>query len=155
MQARTATSQAGFTLLELVVILVLMGSLSAAIFLHWTPGSASLNAQAGQLARTLRHAQALALGQSRRLTFEVQSTTAYAISDAGTVITDPQGLSQTYSLVNGATLTGSDLYFDSLGRPVDSSGNLIASAQNWTLSAGGSTATISVTPLSGFVTVTP
>jgi len=147
--------QSGFTLLELVVVLVLMGTLTASIFLHWTPGTASLNAQAGQLARTLRHAQALALSQGRRLTFDVQSSSDYAISSGGTVIRDPQGVSQNYSLVNGVTLAGSDLDFDSLGRPVDSAGNLVAGVQNWTLSADGSNVTVSVTPLSGFVTVTP
>jgi len=155
MLSRTATPQTGFTLLELVVVLVLLGVLSASIYLRWTPAGASLNAQAGQVARTLRHAQAQALTQGRRLTFDVLSTSTYAISAAGAVIRDTQGLAQNYSLVNGVSLTGADLDFDSLGRPVDAGGNLIAVAQTWTLSAAGGSATVSIAPLSGFITVTP
>jgi len=155
MQARTARTQSGFTLLELVIVLVLASTLGVGLYLHWTPAGASLNAQAGQLARVLRHTQALALTQGRRLTFDVQSTSTYAISDAGTVITDPQGLTQSYSLVNNVTLAGGDLDFDGLGRPVDSGGNLISSPRTWTLSADGASAAVSVAPLSGFVTVTP
>jgi hypothetical protein len=114
-----------------------------------------LNAQADQLAASLRHTQSLALTQGRSLTFDVQSATSYAITDGVTTITDPQGLVQSYTLANGVTLAGNDLDFDSLGRPIDAGSNLIATTQSWTLSAGAATASVSVSPLTGFVTVTP
>jgi hypothetical protein len=114
-----------------------------------------LNAQADQLARTLRHAQSLAMAQGRSLTFEVQSATIYAITDGVATITDPQGVVQSYTLANGATLAGTNIDFDSLGRPIDAANNLMAVAQTWTLNAGGASATVNISPLTGFVTVTP
>ena len=155
MDARVSIQHAGFTLLELAAVLLLLAILSTSVFLRWSPGSSTLNAQADQLAATLRHAQALALAQGRSLTLDVQSATSYAITDGAATITDPQALVQSYTLANGVTLAGNDLDFDSLGRPIDAGNNLIAAAQTWTLSADGATVSISVSPLTGFVTVTP
>jgi prepilin-type N-terminal cleavage/methylation domain-containing protein len=155
MDTTPSSQQTGFTLLELVAVLLLLGILSTSLFLRWSPGASTLNAQADQLARTLRHAQSLSLAQGRSLRFAVQSATAYAITDGAATITDPQGVVQSYTLSNSVTLAGNDLDFDSLGRPIDAANSLIASAQSWTLSAAGATATVSVSPLTGFVTVTP
>lgn len=155
MDARESAQQAGFTLLELVAVLLLLAILSTSLFLRWSPGSSTLNAQADQLAATLRYAQSLALTQGRSLTFDVQSMTSYAITDGAAVVTDPQGLVQSYTLANGVTLAGNDLDFDSLGRPIDALNSLIPTAQSWTLSTSGATASISISPLTGFVTVTP
>jgi prepilin-type N-terminal cleavage/methylation domain-containing protein len=155
MAGKGRSQQTGFTLLELTLVLLLMAILGTSLFLRWSPGSASLNAQADQLARTLRHAQSLALAQGRSLTFDIQSPTSYAITDGATTITDPQGVVQSYTLAIGAALAGSDIDFDSLGRPIDATNNLIATAQTWTLSANGASATVSISPLTGFVTVTP
>jgi prepilin-type N-terminal cleavage/methylation domain-containing protein len=155
MYARVTARHAGFTLLELVAVLLLLAILSTSLFLRWTPGSSTLNAQADQLAAALRHAQSLALAQGRSLTLDVQSATGYAITDGTAPITDPQGLIQTYTLADGVTLAGNDLDFDSLGRPIDAGNNLIAAPQTWTLTGAGATASVSVSPLTGFVTVAP
>ncbi len=147
--------QRGFTLIELVAVVVLLGILSAGLAVRWSPAGATLNPQAEEVARALRHAQSLALSQGRRLQVAVLSATRYAITDGGAVITDPQGVRQSFDLAPGVTLSGTDLDFDSLGRPLDSGGNLIAAPRNWVLSAGGNNATVSVSPLSGWVMVTP
>jgi MSHA pilin protein MshC len=151
----SAKQQSGFTLIELVAVLILIGILSSSLFLRGSPSTATLNAQADQLARALRHAQSLSLAQGRSLTLKVQGATSYVVSSGGAIITDPQGVLQNYTLVNGVTLAGGDLDFDSLGRPIDASDNLIVAAQTWTLSIGGSTANVRVEPLTGFVSVTP
>ncbi len=155
MYARFSARHAGFTLLELVAVLLLLAILSTSLFLRWSPGSSTLNAQADQLAAVLRHAQALALTQGRSLTFDVQSTTSYAITDGTATVTDPQGVVQSYTLANGVILAGNDLDFDSLGRPIDAGNNLVATALTWTLTGDGASASVSVSPLTGFVTVTP
>ena len=155
MTRTSAKAQSGFTLIELITMLILIGILSGLLVTRGSPTAATLNAQADELARTLRHAQSLSLAQGRSLTLSVPDSTSYAISDGAGTVTDPQGVVQAYTLVNGVTLTGNDLDFDSLGRPIDASDNLIDTARTWTLSVGGSTASVSVEPLTGFVSVTP
>lgn len=155
MAGQEFSKQGGFTLLELTLILLLVAVLGSSLFLRWSPGGSSVNAQADQLARTLRHAQSLAMAQGRSLTLDVQSPTTYAVTDGAATITDPAGVAQSHTLANGVTLAGGDVDFDSLGRPIDAANNLIAAAQTWTLSAGGASATVSLSPLTGFVTVTP
>ena len=70
------------------------------------------------------------------------------------LVRDPSGQLQAFSLLNGVVLTGADLTFDSLGRPI-SGGSLAESTQDWTLSRGSNTATISVQAVTGFVSVAP
>ena len=154
MYARELKRQAGFTLLEAITVLVLLSTLSSLLFVHWSPG-ATLSPQADQLARTLRHAQSLALSQGRRFTFDVESATSYAITDGVSAVTDLQGVMHRYTLAGGTALAGSDINFDSLGRPIDAGGDLIAGALTWTLSAGGSASSVSMQPLTGFITITP
>jgi MSHA pilin protein MshC len=152
----TLDTQFGFTIIELVVTLLIIGVLSISLLIRWSPEDQSLPAQADQFARILQHAQALAMGQGRSLTLDVQSATTYAITDgtSATPIRDPSGEQQSYALVNGVTLSGPDLEFDSLGRPINT-GSLITSTQSWTLSGANNTASVSIAPVTGFMTVTP
>jgi len=148
----------GFSLIELVSVMVILAAISALAAPRFVHHDATLPAQADQLGRILRHAQALAMGQGRPLTVDIQSATEYAITDGAiptaSTIRDPSGQLQTFSLQNGVTLSGADLEFDSLGRPISGS-NLVTTSQNWTLYGGSNTATVSVQAVTGFVTVTP
>jgi prepilin-type N-terminal cleavage/methylation domain-containing protein len=146
--------QKGHTLIELVVALVIMAALAASLALRWSPEDSSLPAQADQFGRALRHAQALAMSQGRALTLDVQGATSYAITDGTTTIRDPSGEQQSFSLVNNVTLAGPDVEFDSLGRPVNGA-SLASTAQSWTLSGDVKIATVTLQPVTGFVTVTP
>jgi prepilin-type N-terminal cleavage/methylation domain-containing protein len=148
-----ATSQAaGFTLIELVAVMLIVATLSVLLLPRFLHREATEPAQADQLGRVLRHAQALAMTQGRALTLDVISPTAYAITDGVSAIHDPAGELQSYSLQNGVLITaGADVKFDSLGRPV-SGVSLITTPQTWTLSGGAS---VTLQPVTGFVTVTP
>jgi prepilin-type N-terminal cleavage/methylation domain-containing protein len=154
----TNTHKAGFTLIELVAVIVILAAISALAAPRFVHHDATVPAQADQLGRMLRHAQSLAMSQGRPLSLDILSPTSYAITDGAnptaTTIRDPSGQLQTFTLAHGATLSGADLTFDSLGRPLSGS-NLMTTVRSWTLDAGGNTASVSVQPVTGFVSVTP
>ncbi|MGB5300855.1 MAG: prepilin-type N-terminal cleavage/methylation domain-containing protein [Thiogranum sp.] len=149
---------AGFSLIELVSVMVILATIAALAAPRFVHHDATVPAQADQLGRIIRHAQALAMSQGRPLTVDVQSATSYVINDGATptpsTIRDPSGQLQAFSLQNGVTLSGADLEFDSLGRPISGS-NLVTNTLNWTLNGGSNTATVSVQAVTGFVSVTP
>lgn len=144
--------QRGFTLVELVAVFVILATLSVLLIPRFAHTDATIPAQADQVGRVLRHAQALAMAQGRALTFDVLSGTSYAITDGVSAIRDAAGEIQTYTLQNGVSFTaGADIKFDSLGRPMNGA-SLISAAQSWVL---GGSATVTVEPVTGFVSVTP
>ena len=129
-----------------------MATLSVLLLPRFSVREATEPAQADQLARALRHAQAMAMSQGRALTLDVTSATSYAITDGASTIRDPAGELQSFSMANGVLITsGPDLTFDSLGRPLNGAA-LLDTPQTWTMSGGAS---VALQPLTGFVTVTP
>ena len=151
------TRSDGFTLIELVAVMVILATLGAVALPRLAHNDATVPAQADQLGRAIRHAQAMAMSQGRSLTVAIQSTTSYAITDGitATPVRDPAGEEQIYTLINAVTLAGNDVKFDSLGRPLNGAA-LASTAQNWTLmGTGGTTASVSLQPVTGFVSVTP
>ena len=152
------TRGAGFSLIELISVMVILAAISSLAAPRFVHHDATLPAQANQMGRIIRHAQALAMGQGRPLTLDIQSATSYAITDGSapspSTIRDASGQLQAFSLHNGVTLSGADLEFDSLGRPISGS-NLVTSTQSWTLNGGSNTATVSVQAVTGFVSVIP
>lgn len=148
-------AQTGFTLLELVMVIIALGVLAAIAVPRWSIGDSTVHAQAAQVARDIRHVQMLAMNQGRTLTFESLGTSYRCIDATSTVITDPatqQPFSFTFS--DNVTLTVDTVNFDSMGRPV-TAGVLDAAPTPLTLSGASQAATLSVTPVTGLVTVTP
>lgn len=148
----------GFTLIELISVMVILATLATLAAPRFVHHDATVPAQADQLGRIIRHAQALAMSGGRPLTVDIQSATSYAITDGApptpSTIRDPSGRLQAFTLQNSATLVGADLEFDSLGRPI-SGGSLLGSTQSFTVNGSGNSATVSVQPVTGFVAVTP
>ena len=155
--AREYNMSRGFTLIEMVMVLVIVGAFSALAVPQMSPGDTTINAQADRFAQDLRHAQSLAMSQGRTLTLETVSPTRYRITDGGapaTVIRDPAGELLDVTLEHGVVLTGPTIRFDSLGRP-RTAASLSTAVQNWTFTSASRSAAIALQPVTGFVTVSP
>ncbi len=146
----------GFTLIELVLVLAMIGSLAAIALPRWAPADTTVAAQADRLARDLRHAQAMAMSQARTLTLDIQGASAYRVIDSGSMtVTDPANQQPfQVSMDNNVTVSGTDTGFDSLGRPV-AGGALLPATRVFTVSGSSTTATVTVSAVTGFISVTP
>lgn len=144
--------QQGFTLVELVVVVVLLGLLSVAALMNTSsPAELGLPSQAETMAADIRHTQALANATGNRLRFSIAAgvngsyTTSCVNVSGGACASFTQGF--TASLKNNIALSGTGAVdFDSLGQP--------SAAASYTLTSGGSSKTVSVAALTGLVTVT-
>jgi len=145
----------GFTLIELVTVLLILSALAVYALPRWAPDDTTVAAQADRLARDLRHTQALAMNQGRTLSFEVVSAASYRAADSGTTVTDPATRENfLVTLDNGVTLSGPATDFDSLGRPA-SAGSLLAAPRVFTVTGSNRSATVTVNPVTGYVAVSP
>jgi MSHA pilin protein MshC len=145
----------GFTLIELVIVLVILSIMAAFALPRMATTDTTVAAQADRLARDLRHAQAMAMNQGRTLSFDIQAPAAYRVADSGTTVTDPASMEAfLITLDNGVTVAGTDIDFDSLGRPA-SAGTLLSAPRIYTLSGTSKTASVTLSPVTGFVSVSP
>lgn len=142
-------------MIEIVIVLLIMSILAAVAVPRFTNSDSTLLAQAQRLASDLRHAQTMAMNQGRTLVFNVQSTTSYRVTFGGSTVTDPATM-QPYSVTldNNVTLHGANIEIDSLGRPV-AAGTLLAMEHVFTLNGNSRTAAVTLSPVTGFVAVSP
>lgn len=168
---RTGDCRCGFSLVEVIVVIVLVGIMAAAAVPSIASMSAARSAAAArQLTRdlTFTRQQALARGVTTWMVFntatEQYSLLAESVQSPGrnnaAALTDPAtGRAFVQSYVHGeydqvnlqsvsiGGVTGTDLGFDWLGRPVNSSGTLLTAASTIILSGGVS---VTVTAETGF-----
>lgn len=147
----------GFTLVELVSVLLLIAILTVVAVDQW-PGSAiNLSAQVDQLLNDIRYTQSLAMnrGQRYRINFAADH---YWITNIDGTVTYPfpvNGATEV-TLNSGITLTTTDgfLVFDGNGVPyttTTSPGTPLAADAVITLSADGTTNTLTISPETGRV----
>ena len=147
----------GVTLIEMVLVVLLLGIMMAIATARW-PSSAdsTLGPQADLFAQYLRHVQTIAVQQGKTLTMST-SGAGYSVLESSVSINDPAtNLTFSETLEKGVTLSVVSIDFDEMGRPETSgTGTLISTAQDFVLTGSSNTITVSVTPITGFVTITP
>lgn len=159
--SRSAYAVGGFTLLELVFIIVILGALAKfAMMKLVTPATMTLPTQAQSLADVIRRAQSLAVARGQRMSVSVATSGANGRVVVACAASAPCNTDTSLMLSQGVVVgSTSTIYFNSLGQPVNSAGTALASNTNFTLSyqTGSATATYTVTvaALTGRVSVSP
>lgn len=160
------TRSLGFSLLELVTVIAIASVLAVSVSVRWQSSAAyTIGTQADGLASRLRHVQALASSSQELLrvtpnangyTVTCQSTNGSTLcASVGAIVRDPAtGDLLNITLDDGVTLSGNVLDFDTWGRPL-SAAAYITSARSFVLTGGGKTFTVSVTPVTAHVSVSP
>lgn len=158
----TIRRAAGFTLMEMAIIIILLGILSVGAYVRWPGNVLNLDAQARQLAADLYYTQSLAMNGGQRYRLVKTSANTYQIQDAaGTAVPTSSGattVTLNRSMVFGTltNLPNSLLNYDGRGIPytdTGSPGTALSATAAWTLSAGSESTTVSVTPSTGYLTI--
>ena len=150
-------SNQGFTLVELVAIILLIAVLSTYATFNLPNLTVNVDGQAQQLADDLRFTQSLAMTKGNAYQLVILSNTTYQIQikSTSTPITLAQG-NTTVTLNSGITFgsyTTSTISFDGRGTPYDSTGTALSSNASIPLTGESLTKTVIVTPVTGRVTV--
>lgn len=152
----------GFTLVEMVVVILVIGVFSTFVYFSLQNTPLNLAAQAEQLANDIRYAQTLAMTTSVRYRWIKTTSNSYQIQNSsGTPIILAQG--NTTVILNGnntfggfSNLPNNLVNFDGEGTPyVDTAipGTPLSATATITISNGTSTSTISIAPTTGGVTI--
>jgi MSHA pilin protein MshC len=133
---QVAISSPGFTLVELIMVVVLIGILAVSVVPKLVDTSAiSLQGGAAMVVADIRYTQELAMGT------HTPKTITFATNDTFyTVNSQTMNLPSNVSISSGATFT-----FNSLGEPTTGGGSSV------TLSAGAETKTVTVESYTGRV----
>jgi prepilin-type N-terminal cleavage/methylation domain-containing protein len=153
----------GFTVLELIVVLLVVGVLAAALMPRSTDRAVSVGAQADQLANDIRYVQSMAMTQGQRYRINLTATT-YAIFAVSGSVAQPHpatGSTTPVDLAAGVTITipptnlpNSLIAFDGRGIPYTDSAATTLLAANGVITfigTGGSN-TLTISPQTGTVT---
>lgn len=158
----------GFTLVELVVVVVLLAIVGAAVAARWPGRAVNLDAQAQQLASDIRYVQSLAMTQGARARINIRTNAmapnpnsyTFTSQDGATGVNHPvTGNAAPVTLGDGVTInmaSNAFIVFDGRGIPYSDAatpGTQLAAAATIQLGTGGLTRTISVAAETGRVII--
>lgn len=142
---------AGFTLTELIMVIVIAGILSAVVYAKVDVNSFKAEGSTDEVKSGLRYAHKLAIAQRRPVYVSATGTSVdlcYNLA-CSSHVTKPPTTDPFTLTASGTAALSSAFYFDAQGRPTLTSGALATSAI--TLSIAGGTRTLTIEPQTGFV----
>jgi prepilin-type N-terminal cleavage/methylation domain-containing protein len=149
----------GFTLLELIVVLVLLAILFSAGYSAWPTQSVNVHSQAQQLVSDMNYLRMLASSTHSSVQLNLAATQySTTETDGSTAILLPAH--QTSNVVPlqsniTATYSNATIVFDYLGRPYSAVGSPLTSAATITLTADdGSYYTVTMNQETSYITIT-
>jgi prepilin-type N-terminal cleavage/methylation domain-containing protein len=149
----------GFTLIELVIVLVIIGIITIIATVKLPSNVIQLGASADQVAGDIRYTQALAMTLNQRYRINFASN-SYSIEDANSnLIKHPVANSTTISLTSGTSFnqppTPNCIAFNGIGAPCDCSTDNPLATETIQLVSGNNSSNITVTEITGYVSVSP
>ena len=154
---------AGYTLVEFIAVAGIVAIIAVVALVTTSTGPAVSGYQADGLRNSIRHMQELAMTWGRPLQLAVAAggysvscvTAGPAPCNASPVIDPATGGAFSVSAESGISFAAGSLAVDELGRPATCSPGCTVLGANTTfsVSGGGKTWTVQVSPLTGFATV--
>ena len=140
--------QSGFTLVELIMVIVIMGTLSAVVMSKFNRNAFDVVAASGELVQAIRYAQNKSMSHSGATNYQIAITaTGYTVTQGGVAINHPVdgtlGYSRTWTDI--ALDTTATISFNAYGDP-----GLVAPL-SITLSKGADSDVVTVENVTGFV----
>jgi len=162
MAIRLFTNRSGFTLIELIMVMVIAVILAAVVAVRWSPfDTIKLNSATRKVAADIRYAQKVAISTQATYAAIAFNTNGYTVYDTySSVISRSPGdpcsdnggnfqvafNAQRCSNYSGVTittdLTGNVVQFNSLGTPLDDTGAVLGNDKTVTVTYKGANAGI-------------
>jgi prepilin-type N-terminal cleavage/methylation domain-containing protein len=144
---RVKQHQAGFTLVELIMVIVIMGALSAVAINKFNRNTFDVAAAAGELVQAVRYAQDKSMSHSGDTNYQIDITsTGYAVTQGGALIAHPvtgtAGYTKTWTDISLSTTA--TIIFNAYGNPG------LGAPLAITLSKGSDNVTVVVEDVTGF-----
>lgn len=139
--------QSGFTLIELIMVIVIMGALAVVAFSKFSRDSFDVVAASGELVQAIRYAQEKSMSNSGATNYNIKITnTGYAVEQGSSSIPSPVDGSAGYTNSwSGIALdTTTTISFDAYGNPG------LAAPLTITLSKGTGSDSVTVENVTGF-----
>jgi len=145
----------GFTLVELVITMILVGIMAMVMVVKWPNKVINLNGEAQQIASGIRLAQSMSMTRSERFRIHLYSDRYQILDSTGSAVA---GLPAVFfgngiSLSIPGTLPNDYIAFSGKGEPYTDTSTPLGSAATLTLNGGGNSKQAVVSPETGRVLV--